>query len=218
MAMLEERIVCDSFATDRNTQHLFLFHEVRILMKCFLFYRKPLVFYKIKKGNALAQYHSVSDEHMCQCVAFFILAEPTLSLLLFLAKMKEPLFLIWFAVTGDQFIANPCNLFFRERKVDRCFADHNCLSLLCRRSHLFYLKFVADQFIHMRFAHAAHHTINFQHCFHHNTYHAFLKARKPCVTGIKVNLKYSLRASQSYTLGEYLSITLTDIFYQFPSR
>ena len=54
-----QRVACDSFALERNAQHLFPFREMRILTECFLCYRKQKVSYNIKKEPALAQCHYI---------------------------------------------------------------------------------------------------------------------------------------------------------------
>ena len=76
-------------------------------------------------------------------------------------KWKNTLFLIRLTRIRNQLISDVLDLLFQIRNIERRFADDNGLAVFCRRVYFLWRAALADYIIHMGFAHAAHHTINF---------------------------------------------------------
>lgn len=77
------------------------------------------------------------------------------------SEMEKSLFLIRLTRIRNQLISDVLDLLFQIRNIERRFADDNGLAVFCRRVYFLWRAALADYIIHMGFAHAAHHTINF---------------------------------------------------------
>lgn len=82
-------------------------------------------------------------------------------------EREQPLLDIRFTGMREQLVANACNLCFQLRHIQFLFANDDGFAIFCGRSHFLHREQIANQVIHMRFAHSAHHAINFQYCFYH---------------------------------------------------
>lgn len=82
-------------------------------------------------------------------------------------EREQTLLDIWFTGMREQLVANACNFCFQLCHIQFLFADDNGFAIFCGRSHFLHREQIANQVIHMRFAHSAHHAINFQYCFYH---------------------------------------------------
>lgn len=82
-------------------------------------------------------------------------------------EREQPLLDIRFTGMREQLVANACNFCFQLQHIQFLFANDDGFAIFCGRSHFLHLKQIANQVVHMRFAHPAHHAINFQYCFYH---------------------------------------------------
>lgn len=77
------------------------------------------------------------------------------------SEMEKSLFLIRLTRIRNQLISDVLVCCFRYGISSGRFADDNGLAVFCRRVYFLWRAALADYIIHMGFAHAAHHTINF---------------------------------------------------------
>ena len=87
--------------------------------------------------------------------------------LLFENAEQPAFFLVRLALHVKQLVSRFGNCLLQLFAVKRSLGDYDSLALRVRRCHFFHIKLASDAVIHMRFAHAAHHTVDFQSCFDH---------------------------------------------------
>lgn len=87
--------------------------------------------------------------------------------LLFENAEQPAFFLVRLALHVKHLVSRFGNCLLQLFAVKRSLGDYDSLTLRVRRCHFFHIKLASDAVIHMRFAHAAHHTVDFQSCFDH---------------------------------------------------